>query len=112
MQGKPLSDDARRIILLMAISHQLSAEDISTWTGEQFSALSQHIELGHDTSADCLQVLTGKPVGKLTGGECGCTRHSFPTGMPRVRVVVFGSTSLTDVCWDRSQPFPNQIGWF
>ncbi len=82
MQGKPLSDDARRIILLMAhISHQLSAEDISTWTGEQFSALSQHIELGHDTSADCPQVLTGKPVGK---NSQAASADVLATHFPRV----------------------------
>ncbi len=33
-------------------------------------------------------------MGKLAGGECGCTRNSFPTGMPRVQVVAFGCTSF------------------
>lgn len=33
MKGKPLSEDARRILLYMAISHQLSAQDVADWTG-------------------------------------------------------------------------------
>ncbi len=48
----------------------------------------------HDTSANGLRVTAGSPVGKLAGGECGCTRNSFPTGMPRVQVAVLKLTSL------------------
>ncbi len=45
MRGKPLSEDARRIVLLMAISHHIPVKDISAWTGIPLRSIQRIVSL-------------------------------------------------------------------
>ncbi len=52
MRGKPLSEDARRIVVLMAISHHIPVKDISAWTGIPLRSIQRIVSLYQSTRQD------------------------------------------------------------